>query len=132
MILFACWYKRERKSAAVYQGYDAEEFQTGLLVHRNYLDKMEFALRESDWLVGNQYSLADVAMTPYVNRLDMIKLYDLFTEDRTRVHDWFQRIKAMRNFDPAINKWMPQDLTDDFNNFGEQSAPDAERVLSRM
>ena len=124
--------KRERKRAAVLKGYDAPESQEGLLIHRNYLDKMEKTLQEGDWLIGEQYSLADVAMTPYVNRLDMIKLYELFMKDRPHVHAWFQRIKSMPNFEPAINKWMPQDLTDDFSNFGQQSVSDAKRVLERI
>jgi glutathione S-transferase len=93
---------------------------------------MEKTLQEGDWLIGEQYSLADVAMTPYVNRLDMIKLYELFMKDRPHVHAWFQRIKSMPNFEPAINKWMPQNLIDDFSNFGQQSVSHAKRVLESI
>ena len=40
---------------------------------------MEDALAGGDdWLVGNKFSIADIAMTPYVNRLAMMSMQGMW------------------------------------------------------
>ena len=54
---------------------------------------MEESLKEGDWLVGNKFSIADVAMTPYVNRLAMMSMTGVWENGRLPgVSDWFKRI----------------------------------------
>jgi glutathione S-transferase len=62
---------------------------------------MEKRLAESAWLAGEAYTLADVGITPYVNRLAMLKLERLWA-DRPNVADWYARIRARSNFAAAI------------------------------
>ena len=50
-------------------GLDAPGAADKIRLYDAYLHKMEQALRESEWLVGERFSMADIAMTPYVNRL---------------------------------------------------------------
>jgi ganglioside-induced differentiation-associated protein 1 len=67
---------------------------------------MEEALFATDYLVGNAYSLADVAATPYINRAAMLGLNFVWSEKRPRVATWFESIQARSSFDKAVMSWV--------------------------
>lgn len=92
---------------------------------------MEKALSYQSWLAGDTFSLADIAMTPYVNRLAMLGWPQMWEQARPHVADWFERIKARPAFKPALLDWCPPDLTDELLTFGRQSWPNAERLLAQ-
>jgi ganglioside-induced differentiation-associated protein 1 len=92
---------------------------------------MERTLAGQRWLAGDTFSLADIAMTPYVNRLDMLGMAQMWTRSRPHVTDWFERIKARPAFKPALLDWCPPDLTVDLLTFGRQSWPSVERLLAQ-
>jgi glutathione S-transferase len=120
-----------RKQEIVARGFDAPGLSETYRLYDSYLDKMETALADRPWLAGGTFSLADIAITPYVNRLDMLGMSTLWARSRPRVADWFERIKARPTFKPAFLDWCPPDLTADLLTFGRQSWPQVERLLAR-
>ncbi len=46
---------------------------------RALLSRMDWELKGSEWLAGHQYSLADVAMAPFVERLEHLGMWDLIS-----------------------------------------------------
>ncbi len=59
------------------------------------LDRMEATLAAGPWLLGARYSLADMAMAPYVNRVEVLPRPEMVgAARRPRVADWWQRIQA--------------------------------------
>jgi glutathione S-transferase len=119
----------DRKKEIVMQGFDAPEIAKPFALYDRHLQKMEETLAASEWLAGSTFSLADVGMAPYLNRLDMLGMLNAWTRRRPRVADWFERVKARPTFTPAFLTWCPADLTADLKTFGTQSWPDVERVL---
>ena len=82
-------------------------------------------MQDSDWLVGERFTMADVAMAPYVNRLGALAMERLWREGRLpRVADWFERIRARPAFEPAFTAWMPSALVIEMRANGEKSWPD--------
>ena len=75
------------------------------------LDKMiadmERALadHQGPWLVGETYTLADVAYAPYVTRLDHLKFFDGMVEKRFRVAAWYNRMRTRPSYKEALAKW---------------------------
>ncbi len=63
---------------------------------------MDAALAQGSWLVGANYSLADIDVAPFVQRLVRVDLFHL-VESRPRVADWYARISAR----PAYRQAMP-------------------------
>jgi glutathione S-transferase len=99
-------------------------------LYDGYLRKMEQALAGSDWLVANRFSMADVAMAPYVNRLAALAMQGLWDGGRLpRVADWFSRIRARPTFQPAFVDWVPPDLAREMRTNGEKSWPAIETML---
>ena len=120
-----------RKKEIVTQGFNAPGLGEKYLLYDSYLAKMDTTLKRQPWLAGETFSLADIAMTPYVNRLDMLGMSQMWTRSRPRVTDWFERIKARPTFKPALLDWCPPDLTDDLLKFGRQSWPSVEYLLAQ-
>jgi glutathione S-transferase len=118
-----------RKKEIVRQGTAAPGLDRTFRLYDSYLQKMEDTLANQPWLAGNAFSLADVGVTPYVNRLDMLGMSALWTRSRPRVTAWFDRIKARESFKPALLDMCPPDLTEDLKVFGTRSWPEVERLL---
>jgi ganglioside-induced differentiation-associated protein 1 len=120
----------ERKKVIVTQGFKAPNIEKAFQLYDGFLGKMELGLQQSPWLAGENFSLADIALTPYVTRLDMLSMSEMWTERRPRVTDWFKRIKARPTYKPALRDWCPPDLTNDLKTFGAQSWPEVRRLLA--
>jgi glutathione S-transferase len=91
---------------------------------------MERALQESAWVVGQHFTMADVAMAPYVNRLAALAMDGLWREGRLpRVEAWFERIRARPAFEPAFAAWMPAELSVEMRANGAKSWPDIAALL---
>jgi ganglioside-induced differentiation-associated protein 1 len=59
------------------------------------LDWMEHALSPGQWLLGASYSLADVAMAPYINRIEVLDRPELIdSSERPAIADWWMRMRA--------------------------------------
>jgi glutathione S-transferase len=113
----------DRKKVIVKEGLGAPGIEKSLRHYDRFLQKMEDALGKRPWIAGNSFSLADIGLTPYVNRLDMMSMSEMWIKSRPRLTDWFERIKARPSFRPSLIEWCPPDLTKDLATFGAQSWP---------
>ncbi len=121
---------KQRKQEIVRFGFDAPGIEDTIRLYDSYLSKMEAALVDSQWLVGDMFTLADIGLAPYVNRLDMLNMSSMWGNGRLpHVEDWFERIKAKPNFQPAFLDWCPEELTNDLKTFGTESWLDVERII---
>ncbi len=99
-------------------------------LYDRYLHRMEKALAGRDWLVGDEFSIADIALAPYVNRLDMLSMCAMWESGRLpRVEDWFRRLRQRPTFRPAFLDWIPEGLTNDLAVNGKKSWPDVKTIL---
>jgi glutathione S-transferase len=66
------------------------------------LDRMEIATDPTGWLVGDAYSIADIAAVPFVKRIDEEIAPDEMAPDRhPRVAHWWATIQARPAFTTA-------------------------------
>ncbi len=66
------------------------------------LDKMEESLGHHAWLVGDTYSLADIAVVPFVKRIDEeIAPDEVSDKKHPRVLAWWQRVQSRPAFAEA-------------------------------
>ena len=119
-----------RKKEIVRQGMAAPRVDRTFRLYDSYLQKMEDTLAEQAWLAGKKLSLADIAMAPYVNRLDMLGMSEMWVGSRPRLTEWFERMKSRGSFKPSLLDMCPPDLTNDLKTFGTRSWPDVKRLLA--
>jgi ganglioside-induced differentiation-associated protein 1 len=121
---------RKLKWDWIQQGIDAPGAADKIRLYEAYLQKMEHALSHSTWLVQSQFSMADIAMAPYINRLAALSLEGLWTNGRLpRVERWFERIQLRPAFHPAFLQWMPVELSDEMRQNGRLSWPKIQELL---
>lgn len=119
----------DRKKVIVTQGFKAPGIERAFLLYDRFLAKMEDRLQISPWLTGDTYSLADIEITPYVTRLEMLSMSEMWTKSRPHLTDWYERIKRRPTYKPQLRDWCPEDLTNDLATFGAQSWPEVKRIL---
>jgi glutathione S-transferase len=91
---------------ALTAGFTEEEVEASLQRLRVTLDRMEQVLSISQWLAGENYSLADVEMTPFV-RWHYVVGEGHAVEDRPRVSAWHAAVKARPSYAAAFD-WRPE------------------------
>lgn len=120
----------ERKKVLVMQGFDAPGAADQIKLYDRYMHKMDDALSQHEWLAGEQYTHADVALTPYVNRLDMMSMSGMWENGRLpHLTDWWERIKARPSFKPNLIDWVPESLTNDLRENGAKSWVEVAKIL---
>lgn len=118
------------KDSIIRHGFDAPGAVEKVRLYDNYLKKMEDALEGNDWLVGNKFSIADIALTPYVNRLAMMSMRGMWEGGRLpNVERWFAAIEAHEHFKSCFIDWVPEDLTNDLRDNGAMSWPEVAKIL---
>jgi glutathione S-transferase len=100
--------RSEIKRQVVTHGLDAPLVKDALRHHQKLFAMMEEALKSGPYLAGADWSLADAAATPYIWRLDKLKLAKLW-EARASIAAWYDRIRARPSFKTAIEDWVSAD-----------------------
>jgi glutathione S-transferase len=122
--------ERERRRRRIYNGLDEPEAQAALRIYDRFLADMETQLARTPWLAGDRFSLAEVNVIPFVNRLDMLALSGMWTQSRPRVTDWWERIKARPTFQDAMFKYVPPPLRRLMAEKGEEAWPKVSAILA--
>lgn len=119
-----------QKRIWVEQGLKAPGAVEKIALYDRYIKKMDDALATSDWLVGGQFSVADITLTPYVNRLASMSLAGMWENGRRpRVADWFRRVQSLPTLKPTFVDWVPAELASDLATNGSRSWPEIARLL---
>lgn len=82
-------------------GFSDEDYQTSLENLRRTCERIESSLQEGAWLVGGNYTLADVCVTPTFDRMVDLGMADIWA-DLPGVTAWWERIKMRPNFNKAF------------------------------
>ena len=78
---------RARWRKAATGGISADDLKRSIARLTEMVERMDRALKDTPWLAGEGYSLADIDIAPFVQRLERIDLFGLVAA-RRRVNDW--------------------------------------------
>ena len=136
-------YKQARKIASFEDGIDNVHFRTAMRRYDMLMEQIEAALSGTgpgqalagggpDWLVGG-YTLADVAMAPYMERLHCLEM-DFLWADKPRVAAWYKRLRARPAYKAAILDWFDWDMswTDLMHEEGAKAANRVRAMVEDM
>ncbi|HXK54247.1 MAG TPA: glutathione S-transferase family protein [Hyphomicrobiales bacterium] len=111
--------RREMIMQPILDGPRAANVAPALKLFEKTIGDMERALGEAPWLAGDSYSLADAGLTPYIKRLDMLNLSDLWA-GLPRVGEWYDRVRALPNYAPAIDTYISPQLVEKYDAGGSE------------
>ena len=124
-------FKRERRRDVIENGTASRHFVIAVERMVLLLDEMQEALAQHAWLAGEHYTLADVAFTPYLARLDHLNILGMIGE-RHRVTDWYRRCRARPSFHEAIIKWENADYLQLMQRRGTEAWPQLQAIMRGM
>ncbi len=96
-------YYQDVHSRAVRGEITGAELATARSVIEELLDRLEAALEPGPWVVGEQLTLADIAIAPYMFRLSALGSDQVWSQERRpRINAWYQRLSARPAFQTAV------------------------------
>jgi glutathione S-transferase len=98
--LKAAFYKKMNKNT----GFAGEELDRAFDDVRNTAARMDrmFAENGGPWLMGEQFTLADIAVAPLIDRVEDLGLEFLWEEIHPGVAEWLQKIQARPAYKEAF------------------------------
>jgi len=121
--------KAERKRDVTLHGMESRYVREALRDHHKLLERMENALDHGPYLTGEDFSIADIAVLPYIVRLEMLRL-DALWEKRPGVVAWYQRLRERPAVQAGIFSRFSQCDLAAFANFEPDPWPRAREILA--
>ncbi len=84
---------RARWRKAATGGISADDLKRSNSRLTGMVERIDRALQDAPWLAGEEYSLADIDIAPFVQRLVRVDLFGLVAA-RPRVNDWYARVTS--------------------------------------
>lgn len=125
--------RADRQRTLIREGFNAPILRQAVGVYERALDEMNLALEKSDapYLVGAQFTLAEVALVPYMERLHRLGFGGLWEHARPRVTSWFARLRERSSFKAAFEAYAPNGYDDLISQKGVDLWPSIEPLLRK-
>jgi glutathione S-transferase len=85
-------------------GFKRADVEAALEQIANTCARMDAALADGPWLMGAQYTLADIVVTPSIDRMADLGFAGIWTGKYPRMTDWYARMQARPAFQKAYYK----------------------------
>ena len=122
--------ERELRRDLIANGVASPRFSGAVSRMAVFLTEMEKAVAGGKWLVGDRFSLADIAVAPYVLRVSDTGLSGLWSQGRRPgVEDWLDRVRKRPSFEKAVSAWIPAPLMTVMRSFGEAVSAEISQVI---
>lgn len=118
-----------RQRQILEQEFEAPFVKDAVILHDKVLKDMEAALSARRWLAGDEFTLADIAIIPYVTRLHRLGLEGMWMK-RRNVIKWFDAVQARPSFDSAITAFRSNAYDDELKKHGINVWPQVESLLA--
>ncbi len=95
--------RRARWDKMAQGGYSDDDLAEAVRKMEACLDKLSDQLEVTPWLIGETFSLADMAVLPYADRIRNLHPELLDGDDRRAIAAWLERAKARPGVDRALD-----------------------------
>lgn len=95
--------RRERQLRLFRDGLEAADVRGAVSVYCETIDRMEADLVAGDWLLGEEFSLADIVVAPYFQTLLQYGWTSLYSEKHPRVSAWVKRVTERGSWERAVS-----------------------------
>ncbi|MGH1463229.1 MAG: glutathione S-transferase family protein [Neptuniibacter sp.] len=123
--------RRERQKRLVKMGLEAPDVVDSVRTYRKTILQMEADLKEHTWIVGDEFSLADVCLAPYFQTIHQFGWQEIYS-DCPHVADWFLRCMNRHSYQQAVADDFSPEVLADLRAKGEPAWEIIERHLIDM
>ena len=93
--------RSEYKRDVIARGLESHYVVEAIEHHEKLLRWMEKSMERGAYLAGDSYSLADIAVLPYILRLELLGLAEIWAS-RRGIADWWERIRRRSSTEQEI------------------------------
>jgi glutathione S-transferase len=94
--------RRDRWQRMAQGGFTQTEIDAAYQLMQTCLDRAEKQLLKTNWLAGKNFSLADIAILPFIDRIANLRPEFLVGMERRSVREWLSRAKNRSSFEKAF------------------------------
>ena len=96
---------RERRRDLIEHGLGAVPVKQALMHLERCLADMSISLGRGDWLSGDIFGITDIALLPYIDRLDRLSFSGLW-EDQNCITGWLTRMRQRQSYADAVENFI--------------------------
>jgi glutathione S-transferase len=122
--------REARQRSAIRLGLEAPEAILAAGTFSRLVDDIERQAAATPWLAGEAFTLADIAIAPYVARLEMLAMQRLWTEGRRpAMARWWVAMKARSCYRAEVQDKFPAASVTVMRERGEAAWPRLAQIL---
>lgn len=122
--------RANRQRMIIKDGFNVPFMRQAVAMYERVFDEMNTALKkQGPWLVGKQFTLAELALVPYVERMHRLGFSGFWDKRRPYVGEWFARNQERPSFKAAFDAFKPVDYDDLLREKGINLWPKLEPLL---
>ena len=121
--------KRKFRREIMTKGTECAAFKTAVPRLASVLERLNGLLQNSHYLVGDRLTVADIAYSPYITRLDHLSMSFMW-EDKPAIADWYERLKATTGYEKGISAFFVAAAIENMGNTGNVAKPAIEAALA--
>jgi glutathione S-transferase len=122
--------RRERLWDLAVNGIASKYFSTSIFRFEKLFTDMEITLSENKWLAGNDFSLADIAFTPYITRFNHLNLLGLI-DQRPNILSWYNRMRKRYSYKLAIEDRLEDNIINLMAEKGKDMLPKVRQIINK-
>lgn len=122
--------RRERLWDLAMNGINSKYFSIAIFRFEKLFTDMEITLNKNEWLAGNNYSLADIAFTPYITRFDHLNLLGLL-DQRPHILKWYDKIRKRDSYKVAIEDRLENKIVSLMIEKGKETLPEVRQIIDK-
>lgn len=121
---------RSDRDRSVYEhGVESPYVYNAIAAYEVAFEKLEKGFADGRrWIMGDAFTLAELALAPYLARLDYLTLLGIWTGDRPGVAAWWARLRERPSYRAELSDQLTGELVEPMRRFG---AAIRERVAER-
>ncbi|MDB4511874.1 glutathione S-transferase family protein [Arenicella sp.] len=121
--------RRYVKRQVIEHGTDSAEFIIAVTRLKAMLVMLENRLSKSAYLVGDQVSIADIAYSPYLTRLDHLNMDHIWSE-MPAVSNWYQSLQNTVGYDKGLRDFFSDDAIANMGAAGDKFKHKISEILA--
>jgi glutathione S-transferase len=122
-----------RQRSCVEEGIDSPYVVRGSANMLHIVDDLEQQLGDGrPWVMGEQYTLAEINYSPFLARLEALDLLDLFMADKPKAHNWWQRCTDRESYRAAEVGPAEGDEANRYRERGRLSRDEVNSLIDRI
>jgi len=122
--------RRERQKRLMKYGLDAPDIADAVKTYYKTIVDMEQALSAHQWLVGDEFSLADVCVAPYFQTLHQFEWTAMYEQDFPKVKDWYARCRARESYQASVAADFSEEKLEELRLKGREGWPKIQAHLA--